>query len=182
MENNNYHQPIENPANQPIDRPIKVKKPSNQALTMVIVGLVAALLAGVIMYLVMNEQVQKEKSLASKNSADAVRVVELEKEVKELEDRGATTVTGINNESGYEKFKKYCGSIPQAVPYIYLVTDAGEFGTCRGPGYMTVAKRIDGTWTEIQSGQTISATEQKKLNDNNVPTALYMTSCNEIGR
>lgn len=178
MENNNYNQPIE----RPVEQSVMAKKSLNQALTMVIVGLVAALLAGVIMYLVMNEQVQKEKSLASKNSADAVRVVELEKEVKELEDREATTVTGINNESGYEKFKKYCGSIPQAEPYIYLVTDAGEFGTCRGPGYMITAKKIDGTWTKIVSGQAISPDEQKKLNDNGVPTALYMTSCNEIGR
>lgn len=180
MENNSYNQPIE----RPVEQSAMAKKSSNQALTMVIVGLVAALLAGVIMYLVMNEQVQKEKSLASKNSADAVRVVELEKEVKELEDREATTVTGINNESGYENFKKYCES-EQAVPFIYFINTAGEFGTCNSgsfPGFMLTAKKIDGTWTEIHSGQAISATEQKKLNDNNVPTALYMTSCNEIRR
>lgn len=172
MENNSY--------NQPIERPEAAKKSSNQVLTMVIVGLIAALLTAIVMYLVMNEQVQKERSLASKNSADAVRVVELEKEVKELEDRGATTVAGINNDSGYEKFKKYCESIPEAKPHIYLSNNDGEFGTCNGPGYMITAKKIDGTWTKIVSGQAISPDEQKKLNDNGVPTALYITSCNEI--
>ena len=178
MENNSYNQPIE----RPVEQPVMAKKSSNQALTMVIVGLVAALLAGVIMYLVMNEQVQKEKSLASKNSADAVRVVELEKEVKELEDREATTVAGINNESGYEKFKKYCES-EQAVPFIYFINTAGEFGTCNSgsfPGFMLTAKRINGNWTTMVKGQQVTPADQKKLNDNNVPTALYMESCIEI--
>lgn len=158
------------------------QKADKNYLKVILIILLTILITAGVVYFVMNQQIDEAKNSA--NKTDNEKVAELEKQVKEQiaeleEQSGQPAESGQPAVSGYAGFKQFCASKNNAAPFVYYVNNDGEFGTCTlGQAGMLTAKKVNGNWTELASGQQLSDESIQKLNANKVPAALYKTDCN----